>query len=122
METVRKSKRKFPDLKDKQVGPNWRQIKKFLFKISRRGVLRKDFDCWREWGGEGGLNFFFDNETVSISLKTTPSPLDSLMNGRKLTFTIIVVPKVFDSSPTRVSKPAVGGTDLTGLLPVAPAV
>lgn len=85
METVRKSKRKFPDLKDKQVGPNWRQIKKFLFKISRRGVLRKDFDCWREWGGEGGLNFFFDNETVSISLKTTPSPLDSLMNGRKLT-------------------------------------
>lgn len=84
--------------------------------------MRKDFDCWREWGGEGGLNFFFDNETVSISLKTTPHPLDSLMNGRKLTFTIIVVPKVFDSSPTRVSKPAVGGTDLTGLLPVAPAV
>ena len=39
-----------------------------------------------------------------------------------LTFAVVVVPEVFMGSHTRVSEPAVGSTELTRLLAVAPAV
>lgn len=39
-----------------------------------------------------------------------------------LTFAVVVVPEVFMGSHTRVSEPAVGSTDLTRLLAVAPAI
>lgn len=43
METVRKSKKKFPDLKDKQVGPKGDKSRNFSLKSPGGGRFEKGF-------------------------------------------------------------------------------